>query len=67
MMIVAQPAMVRTRPPEPLLDHEIRLRAYSLYEDRGKQPGRALDDWLQAEIEIWTRILASGDFWKMPH
>jgi hypothetical protein len=30
----------------------IRQRAYQLYEQRGKQPGRALDDWLAAELEI---------------
>ena len=30
----------------------IRQRAYQLYEQRGKQPGRALDDWLTAELEI---------------
>ena len=31
---------------------EIRNRAYELYEQRGRQPGRALDDWLTAEREI---------------
>ena len=31
---------------------EIRTRAYELYEQRGRQPGRALDDWLTAEREI---------------
>ncbi len=30
----------------------IRRRAYELYETRGKRPGFALDDWLQAEEEI---------------
>lgn len=36
--------------PEWLLD-QIRSRAYQLFEDRGRQPGRELDDWLQAEQE----------------
>ena len=27
----------------------IRLKAYELYEKRGCSPGRALDDWLEAE------------------
>jgi hypothetical protein len=31
---------------------EIRKRAYDLYEQRGRQPGRALEDWLTAEREI---------------
>jgi len=29
----------------------IRARAYHLFELRGRQPGHALDDWLQAERE----------------
>jgi len=36
--------------PTFLVDH-IRARAYQLFEDRGRQPGRELDDWLQAERE----------------
>ena len=31
---------------------EIRLRAYEIYLQRGEQPGRELDDWLQAEREL---------------
>jgi hypothetical protein len=30
----------------------IRLRAYELYERRGRADGHALDDWLQAQAEI---------------
>ena len=30
----------------------IRARAYELFEIRGRDDGRALDDWLQAEREI---------------
>lgn len=33
----------------------IRVRAYELYEKRGKLDGHALDDWLQAEAEITKR------------
>jgi hypothetical protein len=29
----------------------IRKRAYQLFEERGRQPGQELDDWLQAERE----------------
>jgi len=35
-----------------MLEHEIRLRAYDLYQRRGATGQHALDDWLQAEAEI---------------
>jgi hypothetical protein len=35
-----------------LPEHEIRGRAYELYLARGAQPGRELEDWLQAEREL---------------
>jgi Protein of unknown function (DUF2934) len=34
------------------LEDRIRVRAYELYEKHGKQPGHALDDWLDAEAEL---------------
>jgi NADPH:quinone reductase-like Zn-dependent oxidoreductase len=37
-----------------LREHEIRNRAYELYLVRGAQPGRELEDWLQAERELRT-------------
>jgi hypothetical protein len=33
-------------------DEGIRRRAYEIYRERGEQPGRELDDWLQAEREL---------------
>jgi hypothetical protein len=39
-------------PPEPMLEHAIRNRAYELYVERGRANGHAVDDWLQAETEI---------------
>ena len=30
----------------------IHLRAYELYLARGREPGRELDDWLHAEMEV---------------
>jgi hypothetical protein len=33
-------------------DEEVRLRAYEIYLERGEQPGREPDDWLQAEREL---------------
>jgi hypothetical protein len=37
------------------LEERIRVRAYYLYEHRGKRNGYALDDWLQAEAELTER------------
>ncbi len=34
------------------LEYQIRLRAYELYEARGRKDGHELDDWLRAEAEI---------------
>ncbi len=31
---------------------QVRLRAYELYERRGRQDRHELDDWLQAEAEL---------------
>ncbi len=36
-------------PPE----DEIRKRAYEIFLARGGRPGSALQDWLQAESELW--------------
>jgi hypothetical protein len=34
------------------VQEQIRRRAYELYEQRGREDGRELDDWLQAESEL---------------
>jgi hypothetical protein len=38
-----------------LTEEYIRLRAYQLYEQRGRQDGHDVEDWLQAESEIFGR------------
>jgi hypothetical protein len=39
------------------LEEEIRHLAYQLYEERGREDGHDLDDWLSAEAEITgTRV-----------
>jgi hypothetical protein len=58
MRSVTLPDIAKTRPAEPMLEHEIRIRAYDLYEQRGKLDGHALEDWLQAEAELLGRVLA---------
>jgi hypothetical protein len=47
--IKKQPANVAT---DPNLEEKIRLRAYALYEERGREDGHDLDDWLRAEGEL---------------
>ena len=39
-------------------DEEIRRRAFEIYLQRGEQPGRELDDWLQAERELERGVRA---------
>ena len=34
------------------LTEQVRCRAYDLYEQRGREDGHELDDWVQAESEI---------------
>jgi len=46
-----QPADIVT---DPNLEQEIRRRAYALYEERGRQDGHDLDDWVRAEAELST-------------
>jgi hypothetical protein len=35
---------------------KVALRAYEIYEDRGGQHGRDIDDWLQAEAEVLSEV-----------
>jgi len=43
-----------TQPPaeSPEVQELIRLRAYELFEQRGREHGHDLDDWLSAESEV---------------
>ena len=38
---------------------EIRLRAYQLYEQRGREDGHDVEDWLQAESELTAKLTAA--------
>lgn len=42
--------------PVQCLPDLIRKYAYQLFEARGRQPGRELEDWLQAEQDIKRRF-----------
>jgi len=54
---VARPKTVDDNRP---LEELIRERAYELYEQRGREDGKALDDWLQAEIELTRKRSAAA-------
>ena len=40
------------KPLPDLPEDTIRKRAFDIYEQRGKQDGQELDDWLEAEREV---------------
>ena len=44
-----QPADVVT---DPNVEEGIRRHAYELYEERGREDGHDMEDWLRAEAEI---------------
>jgi hypothetical protein len=50
----------KNQPLEPLLEKELQVRAYELYEQRGKGQGFALQDWLKAEAEVLARFPTDG-------
>ena len=42
-----------------MLERRVRERAQQLYDQRGQQDGRALDDWIKAEAEILENSIAA--------
>ncbi len=42
------------------LEELIRERAYELYELRGREDGKDVDDWLQAEAELTRKRSAAA-------
>jgi hypothetical protein len=52
------PAQFSARSSEPRKprDEEIRSRAYQIYVAHKRTPGRAVDDWLQAERELLSQV-----------
>ena len=49
--LTKKPPSTGTSEPQEL-EHQIRLRAYELYEARGRKDGRELDEWLSAKEQI---------------
>ena len=50
----------RASQPQPSRLARIAQRAHEIYDARGGQDGKDLDDWLQAEREIDAEIDAAG-------
>ena len=48
---------VSQMPASPLRADEIARRAYEIFLARGREQGRDLDDWLQAELELGKRTV----------
>jgi hypothetical protein len=48
----SDPTPIDTGLRSPELEEQICARAYELYEQRGKEEGHEIDDWLQAEAEL---------------
>ena len=34
------------------VEDRIRVRAYEIYEDRGRKDGHALEDWVEAKAQV---------------
>jgi hypothetical protein len=45
---------------DPKLEEEIRRRAYVLYEQRGREDGHDIDDWLRAETELSAQAMKTA-------
>jgi hypothetical protein len=37
---------------DPSRENQIKVRAYQLFDQRGREHGHDVDDWLQAEVEL---------------
>ena len=46
------PTSVTSDPRDIELEDQIRLRAYELYEERGREDGHEMEDWFRAKEEI---------------
>ncbi len=46
------PTPVQHENPVPNVEDEIRRCAYELYEQRGREDGHDMEDWLRAEEEV---------------
>lgn len=45
---------------DPSLEEKIRVRAYALYEEHGREDGHDVDDWLRAEAELSAKAVGTA-------
>ena len=57
---VSPPKTGATRQPAESRMNRIAVRAHEIYEARGGEQGKALEDWLQAEREIDLELAAES-------
>ena len=53
-------ALVMNQNTAPPTEEQIRQRAYELYLEEGRQPGKEIDHWLQAEAELKPQQATAG-------
>src|SRR5947209_5455272 len=51
-----QPARPQVSQEQAGLQEEIRIRAYEIFVERGRQHGKHQEDWSRAEIEVLSRF-----------
>jgi len=56
-------AEIHTTQPPVDLQEQVRRRAYELYEERGREDGHELEDWLQAESEVVQKSAKAVAAW----
>ena len=49
---LSPPSLITQSESTPEMLERIRLRAYELFEQRGRHEGHEVEDWLQAEAEV---------------
>jgi hypothetical protein len=54
--VVTRPEVAKVTTQAVELNNVIRVRAYELFEQRGREHGRDFDDWLRAEGEVLARF-----------
>jgi len=50
--VLKKPPTKVTTDSKRFLEEDIRSRAYALYEERGREDGHDIEDWLRAETEL---------------
>jgi len=55
-----KPPANHTTDSKRVFENEIRRLAYQLYEERGREDGHDVDDWLRAETELTEAVVKAA-------